>query len=94
MAEAAFQKNSDGSLKARRRSVMRMLYENFLSSKEDWSRSSIVANFKNKNMNKKIGSYRWRKVSELAEEHGEPIAHEMKDCLEFPKARDTALNMR
>ena len=47
---------------------MRMMYEMFITSNEDWMQSSIMMNVKSKTKGKRRGKHVWKKYIELVEE--------------------------
>ncbi|CAE7323279.1 unnamed protein product [Symbiodinium sp. CCMP2592] len=72
--EKAFTK--DG--KKRSSSIMRHMYEMWISSGCDWLQSSIVLNAKKRNNTRRTGRYVWKRFDLLKTEHGEAIAEDIR----------------
>ena len=47
---------------------MRMLFEQFVSSEEDWMKSAIVCNIRQRKKGSRRGQYVWKKFEQLRKE--------------------------
>ena len=65
---AAFRDHSS-SFKARSRSVMRHIFEIFMTCSGDWLRSSLVYSYRQTSSSKRLGTFVWVTLKDLKVEH-------------------------
>ncbi|CAJ1459280.1 unnamed protein product, partial [Effrenium voratum] len=71
VAAQAFKKTADGKNKSAGRTAMRHLFEMYISSGENWLRSSLVLNCRSSSKNTRFGKYVWKTYADLVALHGE-----------------------
>ena len=65
---AAF-KDHKVSFKARSRSVMRHIFEIFMTCQGDWMRSSLVYSYRQSSVSKRVGAFVWVTLKDLKAEY-------------------------
>ncbi|CAE7417885.1 unnamed protein product [Symbiodinium sp. CCMP2592] len=79
----------DAQGKSRGSSVMRFMFEQFITADENWQQSAIMMNIRQKKKGSRHGKFVWKRFDHVVTEHGEAIA---KDMLQNKKKDDPNLS--